>query len=72
MDDGLATLEDDPFELLPIIEAVTMTHKGRKMAIHEIELTEPVESCEPQRIQPKKTMLSEVEETSCKGSPQSQ
>ena len=62
---------DDPFDLIPIIEAVMKTKKGRKMTSNEIEYVEPVENYEPQRNRPRKAILAEEEETSLEGSPRS-
>lgn len=47
MGGGLEIMEDDPFDLVPIIEAVMKNQKGMKRPIHEVEYVEPVESCEP-------------------------
>lgn len=44
---GVEGMEDDPFELMSIIEAVMDKSKGRKQPIHEVEYAESGEVCEP-------------------------
>lgn len=64
-------MDNDPFELAPIIEVVINEHKGKKQSYQEVEYTEPSQCVEPKYIRSRKSLFSEVEKTSCKGSPKS-
>lgn len=50
------TMDDDLFELEPIIEAVMNEHKRKKRLYHELEYTEPVPCMEPDHTKPKMSL----------------
>ncbi|KAM2219901.1 hypothetical protein ACFX1S_019167 [Malus domestica] len=67
MDKG--TIENDPFELNPIIEAVMREAKRKKRQSPEVEHEETGELWAPKRRKQRLIVLSEAEETSREGSP---
>ncbi|KAM2624894.1 hypothetical protein TB1_031829 [Malus domestica] len=63
-------MEDDPFQLAPIIEAVMKKQKGRKRNIQEMALSSTTTLDEPIATKPRKgVFFKEADETSRKGSP---
>ncbi|KAM0970933.1 hypothetical protein ACFX1S_019080 [Malus domestica] len=49
--------EDDPFDLIPIIESVMREQKGRKRSIWEVEYAKPMEYFEPTASRQKKVFF---------------
>ncbi|KAM1939414.1 hypothetical protein ACFX13_027261 [Malus domestica] len=62
-------LEDDPFELVPIIEAVMNESKRKKRPFQEVEHISVEKGAEPKRSKIRKSLAAEAEGTSRKGSP---
>lgn len=71
VDERLEAMEDDHFNLIPIIDEVMKNQSGKKRPIQEMEYTEPIEICEPKRNRPRKVLSSELKETSLERSPKS-
>ncbi|KAM2511008.1 hypothetical protein PS1_035441 [Malus domestica] len=64
------SMENDPFQLAPIIEAVMKEQKGRKRNIQEMALSSTLPPEEPTVSRRRKDVnVNEAEETSRKGSP---
>ena len=69
--EGDKAIDDDPFELAPIIEAVMNDHKGKKRSYQDVEYTLPIQCVEPKRNRPRKSLFLEAEETSHERFPKS-
>ncbi|KAM1406088.1 hypothetical protein ACFXTH_000794 [Malus domestica] len=61
-------IEDDPFDLEEVIEAVTKESKSRKRSFCDIESTTPVLCLEPKNTKQRRILFAEADETSLKGS----
>ncbi|KAM1040975.1 hypothetical protein TB1_029547 [Malus domestica] len=62
-------MEDDPFELVPIIEAVMKDSKRKKRTLQEVEYNTVEKGAEPKRSKIRTCLDTEAEGTSRKGSP---
>ncbi|KAM1056803.1 hypothetical protein ACFX13_030918 [Malus domestica] len=62
-------LEDDPFELVPIIEAVMNESKRKKRTFKDVEHISVEKGVELKRSKIRKSLVAEAEGTSRKGSP---
>lgn len=62
-------MNDDPFELAPIIKVVMNEQKGKKRGYQEVEYSVPCLWWEPKNNRSRKSLFLEAEETSLKGSP---
>ncbi|KAM2009144.1 hypothetical protein ACFX16_003954 [Malus domestica] len=62
-------IDDDPFDLEEIIEAVTKENKSRKRSFRDVESTVPVLCLEPRCTKQRRSLFAEAEETSLTGSP---
>ncbi|KAM1292011.1 hypothetical protein EV2_019582 [Malus domestica] len=62
-------LEDDPFELVPIIEAVMNESRRKKRPFQEVEYITVEKGVEPKSSKMRKSFAAEAEGTSRKGSP---
>ncbi|KAM2993817.1 hypothetical protein FF2_045869 [Malus domestica] len=61
-------IDDDPFDLEEIIEAVMKESKSRKRSFRDVESTVPVLCLEPKSTKQRRSLFAEAEETSLKGS----
>ncbi|KAM1408342.1 hypothetical protein ACFX2I_008879 [Malus domestica] len=69
---GNKEVEDDPFELDPIIVAVSVDLKRKKRSYQEAVQTDCTQDVEVIATKSRKSFSIEAEETSHKGSPNSQ
>lgn len=69
--EGKRVMDDDPFELAPIIEVVTKGNKGKNQQFQEVEYATPGECGEPKCIRPRMIVFSKAEETNREGFPKS-
>ncbi|KAM2567063.1 hypothetical protein TB1_009489 [Malus domestica] len=65
----METMEDDPFELTPIIEAVMRETKGKKRQFQDVEHEDTGEVWVQKMSKQRLILLSDAEETSREGSP---